>query len=127
MPEEVYSKEMLADGRIVCFRFVSTGSEAAEKWYLELTDLFSNWDKRAPLLMLVDLSRENNLVSAEMMRTAREASHERPDVPGKTAVLIDGSEPSQNIKLLLDRGLAETRQRKIVASESEAVAWLLEP
>ena len=126
MSEEVYSRETLADGRIVCFRFVTTGSEAAEKWYVELVDLFSHWDRSAPLLMLVDLSREANLVSAEMMRTAREASHERPDVPGKTAVLIDGSQPAQNVTFLLDRGLAETRARQIFASEAEAVAWLLE-
>lgn len=127
MADDVYLKETLADGKITCYRFVSTGSEAAELWYTELVKLFSTWDNRNALLLLVDLCEANNLISAEMMKTAREASHERPDVPGKTAVLVSAHDSSVNVKALLDHVLAGTRPRRIFSKEDEAVAWLLEP
>ena len=125
MADEVFTKERLAGGRIVCYRFVSTGSEAAEKWYTEITDLFMNWDASAPLFLLVDLRQAENLISPEMLRTAREASQERPDVPGKTALIIDSSEPAQNVTGMVDHVLAETRERKIFDNEPDAINWLL--
>ena len=127
MSDDVYIKESLEDGKIICYRFVSTGSEAAELWYTEIVNLFSSWDNRDSLLLLVDLCEANNLLSAEMMKTAREASHERPDVPGKTAVLINMHNSAVNVKALLDHVLAETRPRRIFSQEDEAIAWLLEP
>ena len=126
MSDEVYIKESLADGKIVSYSFVSTGSEAAEKWYTEIVNLFSSWDNRNKLLLLVDLCQANNLLSAEMMKTAREASHERPDVPGKTAVVVDSHESSLNVKALLDHVLADTRPRRLFSNQDEAIAWLLE-
>ena len=127
MPESVYTKELLADGRIVSYNFTSTGSEAADAWLTELTDLFSSWDNSKPLLLLVDLCGANNVLSAEMMRTSRTASFERPDVPGKTAVVVDSREPSQNVKALLNHALADTRERQMFTNQDDAVAWLLQP
>jgi hypothetical protein len=126
MPENVVSKELLADGRIVCYRFASTGQEAAAKWYNEVTDLFLKWDSSKPLLLLLDLCAAGNLLSADMMRSARDASHQRTDVPGRTAVIVLGNQPSQNIKMLLDNALADTRERQIFDDEAKGVAWLLE-
>ncbi len=126
MSESVFTKEWLADGRVVCYRFISTGSEAAQVWYAEVSSLFGNWDTRQPLLMLVDLSQPNNFLSAEALSAARQVSHLQPDVPGKTALLIDGSQPAQNVNALVDHVLAGTRERKIFADQAEAVAWLLE-
>ena len=127
MPESVFTKETLADGQIVSYSFVSTGSEAADEWFTEMVSLFSSWDNSKPLLLLIDLCGANNLLSAEMMRSAREASQERPDVPGKTAVVIDSREPAQNVKALMDRMLAETRERKIFDNQADAITWLLQP
>jgi hypothetical protein len=128
MPEEsVFTKELLADGRIVGYFFVSTGSEAADEWQNELITQFSNWDSSKPLLLLVDLCGANNLVSAEMMRTALEASKARPDISGKTAVVVDSHEPSQNAKAMVDRVMAEPRVRKMFDNQEDAIAWLLEP
>lgn len=126
MPESVYTKEWLADGRIACYRFISTGTEAAAKWYDEIVSLFSNWDRSKPLLLLIDLSQPDNMLSPEALRAAREASHTSPDVDGKTALVIDASEPAQNVTGLVEHVLAGTRERKIFGSEAEAVAWLLE-
>ncbi len=127
MPESVYTKEWLAEGRIVCFRFISTGSEASEQWLNEVVSLFRNWDQSKPLLLLIDLSQPDNNLSPEAMRAAREASQTEPNVDGKTALLIDSSEPTQNVDALVEHVLAGTRERKIFGVEAEAVAWLLEP
>jgi hypothetical protein len=126
MADEVFSKEWLADGQIACYRFLSTGSEAADKWFTEIVDLFTGWDHSKPLLLMIDLSTPNNALSPEAMRAARQASQEEPNVAGKTAVLIDGEGSSHNIRALLDHVLAGTRERQIFTDEAAAVAWLLE-
>ncbi len=127
MADELFTKERLADGKIICFRFISTGQEAAASWFYEAVELFKNWGDSAPLLMLVDLSQPDNQLSAEALKSARQASQTYPDVPGKSAILIDGDEPSHNIKGLVEHLLAGTRDRKMFSNEDEAVAWLLEP
>lgn len=127
MAEELFTREWLANGKVICFRFVSTGQEAAETWFGAAVSLFTAWDQSVPLLMLVDLSQPDNQLSAEALKSARKASQTYPDVPGKTALLIDGDEPSQNVKALVEHLLAGTRPRKLFSSEDEAIAWLLEP
>ena len=126
MADEVFVTEHLANGKIACYRFISTGAEASEAWFQEVVNLFNGWHSDEPLLLLIDLSKPDNQLSAEALKAGREASQTRPDVPGKTALLIDGDEPSQNVKALVEHVLAGTRERKIFSSEAEAVAWLLE-
>jgi hypothetical protein len=126
MPENIFTRELLADGRIVCYRFISTGQEAAEKWYADIRDLIAHWDRSKPLLLLLDLCQAGNLLSADMMHSARAAAQERVDVVGRTAVIVLGNEPSEGIQMLLDRALADTRERKIFEHEAEGIAWLLE-
>ncbi len=125
MADEVFTKEWLADGKIACYRFISTGSEAAEKWLSEITALFTQWDHSKPLLLLIDLSMPNNALSPEALRVARQASQEQPNVPGKTALLIDGDESTHNVKALVQHVLAGTRERQLFSDEAAAVAWLL--
>ena len=127
MAENIFTKELLADGRIVCYRFISTGQEAAEKWQTDITHLITGWDSSKPLLLLLDLCQAKNLLSADMLFSASSASHERSDVVGKTAVLVLGSASSKGVQMLLDRGaLANTRERKIFDDEAKGIAWLLE-
>lgn len=126
MSEPVYTQQWLAEGRIACYRFVSTGTEAAETWYNEVVDLFANWDRSKPLLLLIDLSLPDNALSPEALRAARAVSQASPDVTGRTALLIDSSAPAQNVTGLVEHVLEDTRDRKIFSSEADAVAWLLE-
>ena len=126
MSDSVYTKEWLADGRIACYRFTSTGAEAAEKWYSEVVDLFTHWDRSQPLLLLIDLSEPDNMLSPEALRAAQAVSQISPDVAGKTALVIDSEEPAHNVTGLVEHVLEDTRERKIFGSEAEAVAWLLE-
>ena len=126
MADEVFTKEWLADGKVACYRFLSTGSEAADKWFTEIVDLFTKWDRSKPLLLLIDLSAPDNALSPEALRAARQASQEQPNVPGKTALVIDGSESSHNVRALVEHVLAGSRERQIFTEEDAAVAWLLE-
>ena len=102
MADEVFRKEWLADGRIACYRFVSTGSESAETWFSEIVDLFQSWDGSKPLLLMIDLSEPDNALSPEAMRAAREASLAEPDVVGKTAILVDSSASTHNVSALVE-------------------------
>jgi hypothetical protein len=126
MPEPIFRKERLADGRIVCYRFSSTGQEAAEKWYTDIADLIAGWDSSQPLLLLLDLRGAGNLLSADMMFSARAAASARNDVVGKTAVIVLGDKSSQGVQTLLDQALADTRERKLFDQEADGIAWLLE-
>ncbi len=126
MAEDIFTREWLADSRIICYRFISTGSEAADQWYQEVVNLFSRWDGHKPLLLLIDLSLPDNILSAEAIKRAREASIQYPDVPGKTALLIDSTSPAHNVNAMVDHVLAGSREREIFTSEAEAVAWLLQ-
>jgi hypothetical protein len=126
MAEDTFTREELADGRIVCFRFVTTGSEAAEVWFREVIDLFSSWDKSKPLLLLIDLSQPDNMLSPEAIKSGREASVRYPNVPGKTALLIDAGSPAHNVEAMVDHVLAGARPREIFTDQTEAVAWLLQ-
>ncbi len=126
MSEPVFTKVWLADGRIICYRFISTGEEAAGAWFSEVDDLFSNWDGSKPLLLLVDVSRCDNQLSSEALRIASNLSNIHPDLKGKTALVIESSKPAQNVYGVVDHVLADTRERKIFSSEVEAVTWLLQ-
>lgn len=127
MSDEVFIKEWLQDGRIICFRFKSTGSEAAEKWLREIMQLFATWDASKPLLLMLDIAEPDNFLSPEALRASRQASQIGPDVPGKTAVLIDDSEAAHNVKALVEHVLVGDRPRQIFdkAAEADAIAWLL--
>lgn len=126
MSDSVYTKAWLAEERIACYRFTSTGTEAAETWYNDVVDLFTHWDPSKPLLLLINLSQPDNILSPEALRAAQAVSQITPEVSGKTALVIDSDEPAYNVTGLVEHVLGGTRERQIFGSEAEAVAWLLE-
>jgi hypothetical protein len=126
MADEAFSKELLADQRVTCYRLFNTGSEAADLWYQDVIALFSTWDASNPLLLLVDLSKTGNSLSAEAMRRSREASLQNPNVPGKSAMLIDPNATAYNVNALVEHVLAGQRKRDVFSDEAEAIAWLLQ-
>ncbi len=120
-----YQRETLADGQVVCFRFASTGHATADQWFVDMHDLFETWDNNTPLLLLIDIHQPDNILSAQAMMRARQLAQFRPDVPGKTALLLDPGESAQNIELLIDKVLSPTRSRETFTDEAAALAWLL--
>ncbi len=125
--EEVFVKESAADGRVTVYRFISTGSEAAEKWHNEMERLFSSTDGSRRLL-LFDVRKSNNQVSAEMLRTLRQAASEHAIVPGKTALLVDPHISTKTIEIMIEHSPFEAagRHMKMFKDEQEAINWLLE-
>ncbi|MBK8022417.1 MAG: hypothetical protein IPK19_13575 [Chloroflexi bacterium] len=126
MALEIVRRELLADGRIVCYRFDTLGTEAAEEWYTDVTESFYNWPDDTPFLMLIDVCGADNFLSAEAMMRARQVSGIRKEMPGKTAILIDKTESADNLILFIDKALQSTRAREVFEDEAAAVAWLLE-
>jgi hypothetical protein len=128
MPEEeLFSKESIADGRIISYCFASTGSEAAEKWYKEMENLFSKPDQGR--LLLIDIRQSNNQLSAEMGKTLREGAAELVITPGKTALLVASQASTKVAEIQVQHNPFENagRQLKMFSDENEAIAWLLEP
>lgn len=124
MPMEVVKKELLADGRIVAYRFLSAGTEAADEWYQDMREMFAEMADDAELLLLLDLSLpESGYLSAEGFMRAREVA--KLHYHGKTAVLVKEEDNYEMMDQFLDRGLAATRPRDAFKSEAEAIAWLL--
>ncbi len=126
MAEATYTKEWLADSRIICYRFVSTGEEAADAWYAEFVNLCAHWEAGKPLLMMIDFRQPDNLLSSEALRRGREASALYPEIPGKTAFLISADSPAHNVAAMVDHVLAPTRARQIFTADADAVTWLLQ-
>jgi hypothetical protein len=70
---------------------------------------------------------QGRIISSQALTRAREVSHVRPDLPGRTAVLIASSIAAQVISAVIRSGLASgKRQRMIFNHEPSAIAWLLQ-
>ena len=126
MSQNLYRRDFLADGRIVCFRFSSSGSEAARLWYEEMTNMIHAWPEDKPLLLLLDLTQVHNQISADAVRTAREFWGTTSDRLGKTAFLVDSQAPTQILDAMLKFVIVNTNERQSFTDEAAAVAWLLE-
>ncbi|MBL8132305.1 MAG: hypothetical protein JNL42_10650 [Anaerolineae bacterium] len=122
---EIVRREMLADGQIVCYRFDTLGTQAAEEWFTDVTESFYNWPDGKPFLMLIDVCGADNFLSAEAMMRARQVSGLRRELEGKTAILIDKTESAENLVMFIDKALQSTRAREVFDSEAAAVEWLL--
>ena len=127
MREETYKVEWLEDGKILCVRFLSTGSETAEAWGKEGQALLSSWDPAKPLLMMFDVRHARNLMSAEAIQTTQVLAQINKDRKGKAAILMHDTAPAQNLNATARYKIPDNYTRKMFTEEDEAVAWLLEP
>jgi hypothetical protein len=125
--EETYRVEWLEDDKILCVRFMSTGSETAEKWFKEGQALLSSWPAEKPLLMMYDMRKVRNLMSAEAIQTTQALARINKDRTGKAAILLHETAPSQNIKATAKYTIPSNYTSKMFMDEPEAIAWLLEP
>ncbi|MDZ4770829.1 MAG: hypothetical protein SGJ24_17015 [Chloroflexota bacterium] len=126
MAQEVVRKEMLAQGRIVAYRFDSLGTEAAEVWYADMEAMFLTMQDEDHLLMLIDMTRADNaLLSAEAMMRGKQVG--KIQYHGKTAFLVEAHDNTTMLDMFIDKGLPSTRLREVFISEAEAIAWLLAP
>jgi len=125
-PMPGYSRDYLANGRIIAYRFARTDRDAADLWFVEMRDLFLGWQENRPLHILIDLQRSAGIISAQALMRARQISHLRPDLPGRTAMLVGRGMVTQVMASLMRSGLAEgVRSRMMFAHEDAAIEWLL--
>ena len=125
MSDDIFIKEWLADSRIVCFRFKTTGTEATDRWIADLVALMSQWDKEKSFLLLVDLTQAKNNLSPEAMQRSIEISNRYADIPGKVAFLIDPNATTYNVDAMVKHVLANTRTLQTFTREPDALEWLL--
>jgi hypothetical protein len=125
--EETYKVEWLEDGKILCVRFYSTGSETAEAWGKEGQQLLSNWSPDKPLLMMFDMRNARNLMSAEAIQTTQELAQINKGRAGKAAILLHDTAPAQNITATARYKIPSNYLSKMFKEEPEAIAWLLQP
>jgi hypothetical protein len=122
-----YTKEWLANGRILCLHFNSLGGTTTEEWYTEMLlnyDTFRQRNER--ILVLLDLRNTGNLLSAEGMLHARRISEKFSDLEGRVAVLVNVNQNYRNLKMFVERGLNSTaRERDLFEDEQAAINWLL--
>lgn len=122
-----YGRDWISDGQILRYSFQETSRETADSWYDDIAEVFRTWQDDRPLLLLIDVQMQGAFVSAPALIRARQASNVRPDVPGRTAVLIASPVAAQVISSLIRTGLARgARERQVFAEENRATAWLLE-
>lgn len=118
--------EWIADGRILCFRFLTTTNEAVDVWYRETAAVLENWPAERPLYTLLDLRAARPLFGSRAFIRTRQISYMRPDVAGRTAVVIQHVRAARIVDAIIRNSLAAyTRQRRIFSDEANALAWLL--
>ncbi|MGQ9908431.1 MAG: hypothetical protein ACUVS2_06300 [Candidatus Flexifilum sp.] len=121
-----YTREWLVNGRILACRFQRADRETADAWFEDMRQLFMSWNENRPLHLLLDLSQPGS-ISAQALTRGRQLSHVRPDLPGRTAILVGRSLATQVMKMIVRAGLGGgVRQRMLFGTEPAAIAWLLE-
>lgn len=121
-----YSKEWLAGGRVLTYRFTRADREAGDQWFHEVRAIFLEWNAERPLHLLLDLQNHMGIISAQALMRARQLSHVRPDLPGRTALVVGRGMGVNMISSLLRSGIAGgARQRMMFSSEEAALEWLL--
>jgi len=121
-----YTKEWLSEGQILCYRFLDVSHETVDAWSVDLTGELARWPADTKLRLIYDVRRRG--VSTYALNTARRHSNLRPDVSGRTAILVNiGNRLVTQLIGVTIRGLSNRyRQRSVFSDEESAVAWLLE-
>ncbi len=125
-PIRGYSKVWLADGQILVYRFHDVRHETVDAWSDDLTGELTRWSADKRLRLIYDIRQGG--VSTYALNRARKHSNLRPDVAGRTAILVNIGSPliTQLVGVTI-RGLSNRyRQRSVFSDEQRAVDWLLE-
>lgn len=126
MENAPFNKDWIADGQILRYRFSDTGKRAADLWFEDLAQVFREWDESKSLHLLIDVRGQDSVVSAQALIRARQVSHVRPNILGRTAVLVGRGLAVQVLAGIVRSGLAKgKRERQIFNQEEDAINWLL--
>lgn len=121
-----YCKEMLAEGRILCYRLKNTSQRTIDAWAEDLIHEFTHWPAHKPWRLMLDISMNGSIVSAYALRRARQIAAMRPEIRGRLSILIGSRLAAQVISLAIRSSNNNYRQRQVFATEASAIRWLLE-
>lgn len=121
-----YTKETLADGRVLCYRFADTTPATIDAWADDLIHELEIWPNDRPWRLILDIRLNGSVVSAYALRRARAIAGMRSELPGRLAILIGSRLAAQVISMALRVAPNSYRRRACFVNESLAVAWLLE-
>ena len=95
-----------------------------ETWFQRCQKDIDAWDSEQPLLLLLDMSRV--ILTPFGRSKAGELANVRPELGGRTAVVIAASTMGHLTRLFVNHSLHGTRQRRVFFSRDDAQTWLEE-
>ncbi len=126
MPKH-YLQEWVSNDRILVCRFPNTAAETVDEWYEEMQTIYTNFPDDQPVCLMLDLRRAGGIPSPRALFRARSVAQLRPNLPGRTAILIESRMARSVFSQLLEGTTTDSidREREIFTNENEAVTWLL--
>lgn len=121
-----FTREPLANGRVLAYRFLQVGREAADAWYDDVYAYIMAWPMEQRYCSLLDLRGKEHLISAQAYSRARQITHVRPELVGRVAFLIGRGLVAPIVNTLMRNALdGTTRERLMFTTEAIAISWLL--
>jgi hypothetical protein len=122
-----YLQEWVSNRRILACRFTTLSAQAIEQWYEETQAAFENWPDDEPLRLILDARLAGGVPSPHALFRSGALAQVRPDLRGRTAILMEPNTPQALIAQLVEAVTrdAPQRERQFFTDESAAVNWLL--
>lgn len=122
-----YLQEWVSNGRILACRFTNLSAQAVEQWFEETKVAFEEWPEGDPLRIILDARRIGGMPSPHALFRSGALAQLRPELKGRTAILIEQSTPQAIVAQLVEAVTrdAPQRERQFFSDESAAVSWLL--
>lgn len=123
-----FTREPLAEARVIAYRFKQVHRAAADAWFEDLSAFILAWPADQPYCALLDVRGREHLISAQAYSVARQMTYLRPELPGRVAVLVGRGIIAPVMNALIRNTIAgHARQRLLFSTEEMALAWLLSP
>ncbi|PJF39932.1 MAG: hypothetical protein CUN55_13360 [Phototrophicales bacterium] len=117
--------EHINEGRITVVAASSTNSASIEAGFEFILNEIQNWpDLHTPYLLLLDMSRV--MLTPYVRRKAIELAQVRPEVAGRTAIVISASTIGHLIRVFVNNSLEGSRERQVFFAYDKAIEWLEE-
>lgn len=124
--ETGFTRLLMAEGRVVCYRIRSVDRETVDAWAVDLHKTLTNWQGDTWRLLLDIRLEQGRVPSTYALARSRELAQLRPDLRGRLAVVIGSRLAAQIISFSIHAFDNDYRQRQVFASEASALSWLLE-
>lgn len=117
--------ERLHNGKIITVSSNSPDGSVIGVGFEILSEMLEAWaDTDVPCLMLFDMSRV--MLTPYVRRKATELAEIRPDVHGRTAIIISASTVGHLIRMFVSNSLSSNRERRVFFTYEDGIAWLEE-